>query len=186
MPVADPFRSGAVRRPFAARRCRAAGLLLCALLLAFSGGCIRESLPECPPLQITLTVKDRNYFNIDDAVKLGMMERVADDLPFRRYVHSLYYVVHDEAGRTVAEQRNIRIRNDDATQPIVLPASLPYGRYTLTVWGNMDDEGSLGAGSTEAGMESSGTAANDIYLACATFDYRYGSEIHTLLSLIHI
>ena len=29
-------------------------------------------------------------------------------------------------------------------------------------------------------MESSGTAANDIYLACATFDYRYGSEIHTL------
>ena len=36
-------------------------LLLCALLLAFSGGCIRETLPECPPLQITLTVKDRNY-----------------------------------------------------------------------------------------------------------------------------
>lgn len=180
MPAAGPFRSGAVRRPFAGRRGRAAGLLLCALLLAFSGGCIRETLPECPPLQITLTVKDRNYFNIDDAVKLGMMERVADDLPFRRYVHSLYYVVHDEAGRTVAEQRNIRIRNNDATQSIVLPASLPYGRYTLTVWGNMDDEGSLGAGSTEAGMESSGTAANDIYLACATFDYRYGSEIHTL------
>lgn len=135
--------------PYAARLpAAAAGLLLCALLLAFSGGCIRETLPECPPLQITLTVKGRNYFNIDDAVKLGMMERVADDFPFRRYVHSLYYVVYDEAGRIVAEQRNIRIRNDDATQPIVLPASLPYGRYTLTVWGNMDDEGSLGAGST--------------------------------------
>ena len=157
-------------------------LLLCALLLAFSGGCIRETLPECPPLQITLTVK--GVLSVFQTLKDGSGE-IRGELATQikaagRYVHSLYYVVHDEAGRTVAEQRNIRIRNNDATQSIVLPASLPYGRYTLTVWGNMDDEGSLGAGSTEAGMESSGTAANDIYLACATFDYRYGSEIHTL------
>ena len=32
--------------------------------------CIRDSIPPCPPLQVTLTVKDKNYFNIDDAVKL--------------------------------------------------------------------------------------------------------------------
>ena len=32
---------------------------------------------------ITVTVKDKNYFNIDDAVKLGMMERTEADLPFR-------------------------------------------------------------------------------------------------------
>ena len=33
--------------------------------------CIRDSIPPCPPLQVTLTVKDKNYFNIDDAVKYG-------------------------------------------------------------------------------------------------------------------
>lgn len=57
--------------------------------------CIRDSIPPCPPLQVTLTVKDKNYFNIDDAVKLGLMERKAENLPFRDYVSTLYYIVHD-------------------------------------------------------------------------------------------
>ena len=48
--------------------------------------CIRDTVPPCPPLQVTLTVKDKNYFNIDDAVKLGLMERKAENLPFRDYV----------------------------------------------------------------------------------------------------
>lgn len=156
-----------------------------ALLLAGSvcfapAGCIRESLSSCPALSISLSVKDKNYFNIDDAAKLGLMERRADTLPFRAYVHSLYYVLHDEQGQLVAEQRNVRIQNDDLIQHVDIPNDLRYGRYTLTVWGNLDNEESLGENAAQAGMESAGTAANDIYLGCATFDYRYGNEIHTL------
>lgn len=142
--------------------------------------CIRDSIPPCPPLQVTLTVKDKNYFNIDDAVKLGLMERKAENLPFRDYVSTLYYIVHDAEGKVVAEQKNTLVDNDDQTQLITLPESLPYGKYTLTVWGNMKSDEPLGEDATTAEMEAVGAAANDIYLASATFDYRYGNEKHTL------
>lgn len=142
--------------------------------------CIRDSIPPCPPLQVTLTVKDKNYFNIDDAVKLGLMERKAENLPFRDYVSTLYYIVHDAEGKVVAEQKNTLVDNDDQTQIITLPESLPYGKYTLTVWGNMKSDEPLGEDATTAEMEAVGAAANDIYLASATFDYRYGNEEHLL------
>lgn len=142
--------------------------------------CIRDSIPPCPPLQVTLTVKDKNYFNIDDAVKLGLMERKAENLPFRDYVSTLYYIVHDAEGKVVAEQKNALVDNDNQTQLITLPESLPYGKYTLTVWGNMKSDEPLGEDATTAEMEAVGAAANDIYLASATFDYRYGNEEHLL------
>lgn len=142
--------------------------------------CIRDSIPPCPPLQVTLTVKDKNYFNIDDAVKLGLMERKAENLPFRDYVSTLYYIVHDAEGKVVAEQKNTLVDNDNQTQLITLPESLPYGKYTLTVWGNMKSDEPLGEDATTAEMEAVGAAANDIYLASATFDYRYGNEEHSL------
>lgn len=159
---------------------RLISILLHGIVCATATACIRQTLPPCPPLSITLTVKDKNYFNVDDAVKLGLMERQADTLSFSSYVHSLYYILHDAEGRIVAEQPNIRITNDDPTQHIDLPDDLPYREYTLTVWGNMDNETALGENATQAGMESDGTATNDIYLASATFDYRYGNETHTL------
>lgn len=142
--------------------------------------CIRDSIPPCPPLQVTLTVKDKNYFNIDDAVKLGLMERKAENLPFCDYVSTLYYIVHDAEGKVVAEQKNALVDNDNQTQLITLPESLPYGKYTLTVWGNMKSDEPLGEDATTAEMEAVGAAANDIYLASATFDYRYGNEEHLL------
>ena len=108
------------------------------------------------------------------------MERKAENLPFRDYVSTLYYIVHDAEGKVVAEQKNTLVDNDDQTQLITLPESLPYGKYTLTVWGNMKSDEPLGEDATTAEMEAVGAAANDIYLASATFDYRYGNEEHLL------
>lgn len=144
------------------------------------GACVREKLPDCPPMQVTLSVKDKNYFNIDDAAKLGLLERKAEDLPFRSYVSSLYYIVHDADGNVVAEQKNTVIDNDDLVQQIVLPSSLPYGTYSFTVWGNMKSDEPLGENATEADIEEVGAAFNDIYLANGTFEYQYGKEKHTL------
>lgn len=154
------------------------GLFLAALLILSS--CLRDDLQPCPPLQVTLSVKDKNYFNIDDAAKLGLLERKADDLPFRDYVHTLYYIVHDTLGNVVAEQKNTQVSDDAQTQTITLPVDLPYGKYIVTVWGNMESEEPLGDNPTDAEMEAAGAAANDIYLACDTFDYRYGKEAYTM------
>lgn len=142
--------------------------------------CIRDVVPSCPPLQVILTVKDKNYFNIDDAVKLGFMERKADDLPFHAYVTTLYYIVYDADGNVVAEQKNKQVYSENQTQLILLPESLPYGEYTFIVWGNMKSDKPLGEDATIADMEAIGATANDIYLASGTFDYQYGNEIHTL------
>lgn len=155
-------------------------IALALMLAAGLGACVREKLPDCPPLQVTLTVKDKNYFNIDDAVKLGLAERKAEDLPFRDYVHALYYVVHDAEGNVVAEQKNTEVTGDEQTQVISLPVSLPYGVYTVTVWGNMDSEVPLGDDPTTADLETEGAAANDIFLASGTFDYQYGKEAFSL------
>lgn len=151
--------------------------------LAFTSGlssCLRDSLPDCPPLSITLAVKDKNYFNIDDAVKLGLAERKADNLPFREYVHTLYYIIHDAEGNVVLEQKNAQVANDEQTQVITLPSDLPYGKYTVTAWGNMESEEPLGENATDAEMEAVGAASNDIYLTSGVLDYRYGNEQHTL------
>lgn len=142
--------------------------------------CIRDSIPPLSAAAGYAYGKDKNYFNIDDAVKLGLMERKAENLPFRDYVSTLYYIVHDAKGKVVAEQKNTLVDNDDQTQLITLPESLPYGKYTLTVWGNMKSDEPLGEDATTAEMEAVGAAANDIYLASATFDYRYGNEEHLL------
>lgn len=155
-------------------------IALALMLAAGLGACVREKLPDCPPLQVTLTVKDKNYFNIDDAVKLGLAERKAEDLPFRDYVHALYYVVYDAEGNVVVEQKNKEVTGDDQTQLISLPVSLPYGIYTVTVWGNMDSEVPLGDDPTTADLETEGAAANDIFLASGTFDYQYGKEAFSL------
>ena len=57
--------------------------------VAVLSSCIREQLPACPPLTITVTVKDVNYFNIDDAVKLGMMERTEAEESLRLFRYRL-------------------------------------------------------------------------------------------------
>lgn len=154
--------------------------LLLPLLVLLLGGCIRDHIQDCPPLQITLTVKDKNYFNIDDAVKLGLAERKDENLPFREYVQTLYYRVTDKEGRMIAEQKTTPVTNDALTEEIVLPVSLPYGQYSVSVWGNLQSDEPLDENATLADLEAVGAARNDIYLASATFDYQYGAELYTL------
>ena len=148
-------------------------------VLGFSG-CIRESLPPCPPMQVTLTVKDKNYFNIDDAVKLGLAERKADNLPFREYISTIYYIVHDIDGNVIQEQKNTVVEGDDLTLLVKMPDTLPYGTYTVTAWGNMDSDEPLGDNPVNGDMEVEGAAANDIYLASGAFDYSYTKNTFTL------
>lgn len=154
--------------------------LMSVLVVLWCSSCIRDTVQDCPPLQVTLVVKDKNYFNIDDAQKLGLAERKAEDLPFRDYIKTLYYVVYNEQGEIVAERKNADVTGDGQQEIITLPSDLPYGKYRISVWGNMQSEEPLGADATIADMEKNGAAENDIYLAGGTFDYQYGKEKYQL------
>ena len=52
--------------------------------------CIRDEIAECPPMRITVSVKDKNYFNVDEVAAKGLIEKMDEDLPFRDYVRTLY------------------------------------------------------------------------------------------------
>lgn len=85
--------------------------------LMFSS-CIRDEIAECPPMRITVVVKDKNYFNENSVADKGLIEKKADNLPFREYVSTLYYIVRDEAGNTVAEH-NLREVTGDAKEEVI-------------------------------------------------------------------
>lgn len=152
------------------------------MLLSFVlTGCIREELKECPPLKIVLEVEDKNYFNIDEAEKLGLMKRVDENLPFASYVHTLHYVISDEKGTIIKEQVNTPVEGDDKTLEIALPASLPYGRYVITAWGNLkSDEALQNELADFLDLEADGAALQDVYMVSDTIDYRYGNEEYHL------
>lgn len=155
-------------------------LMLGAALMGVTG-CLRDNLEPCPPLSVTLTVKDKNYFNVDDAEQYGLMTRVDENLPFRNYVGTLYYVLRDAGtGNIIAEQKNHEVGNDNLTQQITFNDDLPYGTYTLTVWGNMKSDAPLGDDTTNAELEATDAANNDIYLGTLAIDYNYNHEHYTL------
>lgn len=156
--------------------------LLLSLLVAGTTltSCIRDEIADCPPLRITVTVKDKNYFNIDDVAAKGLIEKKDENLPFREYVSTLYYIVCDEAGNTVAEHTTYAVEGDAKEETIELPAALPYGKYRVTVWGNMKSDRPLGDNPSTGDMESADAANNDIYLTEDEVDYHLGAENHTV------
>ena len=86
-----------------------------------------------------------------------LIEKKADDLPFREYVSTLYYIVRDEQGNTVAERANSEVTGDAKEEVIELPADLPYGKYHVTVW-EPESEEPLGDDLTAAELEHADAA----------------------------
>ncbi len=131
---------------------------------------IREDLPPCPPMQIDIVVKDKNYFN---AIATDGIEPVRDEnLPFREYVSTLYYRLDNaETGEMVWEQTNFAVTGDDKVYSVTMPESLPFGKYTLTVWGNMQSDRPLSEDANYTEVTQNHAAENDIYVTTLNIDY---------------
>lgn len=142
--------------------------------------CIRDEIAECPPMRITLAVKDKNYFNIDDVVAKGLIDKKDENLPFREYVSTLYYIVRDQQGNIVAERATYEVTGDAKEGVIDMPIDLPYGKYRITVWGNLKSEEPLGDDLISAELEHADAASRDVYLADAEVKYALGAEHHTV------
>lgn len=150
-------------------------------LSLFSGlcllmSCIRVDVADCPPLQIILEVHDKNYANIKDAVTLGVMQQKDDKLPFREYVQTISFRVYNEQQNVVYSQPNQTVTGDDQKLKVELPASLPYGKYTVVAWGNRTQQSEGEKLSDEVKLEDIVSREEDIYLGSSSFDYQYKHE----------
>lgn len=90
-------------------------ILLSALTLV---SCVRDEILPCPPLQVNIAVKDKNYFNVD---KVELEDRLPDDLPLRDYVPTLYYrlnrIMEDGTSRMVEEKGVFQVEGDGKRIP---------------------------------------------------------------------
>lgn len=157
--------------------------ILVVLAVAFAS-CVRENIPPCPPLQIMLGINDKNYTNIDELAAAGLDVKRGDNEPFRSFVGTLYYVIEDYETHEVVVEQHVTAVKDDALQVACegIPKELPFGRYIVTVWGNLPGESTLqeAGGLRASTLHPENVEGVDLYLACDTVDYDYDHGDHTI------
>lgn len=143
-----------------------------------AAGCIRDEYLPCPPMTVEISVLDKNWSNIDEVQAAGLAVAVDENLPMREYVQSLTYELRDlSTGKLVSVAPSYSISHDGMTEVLTFPESLPFGRYELTLWGNLDVV--TKAGSDQEGTasvtlhEDGGDEADQVYHFCGIFDYDY-------------
>ncbi|MDE6246958.1 MAG: hypothetical protein K2M41_03840 [Muribaculaceae bacterium] len=138
--------------------------------IAITSSCIRDEIPDCPPMQVKIVVKDKNYFNVD---KVDLEDRVSESLPFKEYVPTLYWVLRDVASGEVVDSSNGLITvdgNADYVTPSICPC-IPHGTYVLTVWGGLKDSSHLTENMDRLSFHPGNTPGEDVYLTNDTLIY---------------
>lgn len=146
-------------------------LVLLSLLAA--GSCIKdEHLLPCPPLKVSIEVKDKNYFNVRHVASEQIL---AEDLPFRRYVPTLYFrlqLLHDDGTATLMTEHELaEVQGDAPTQEFTFPDEYPHGTYVMTTWGGLKDLSPLDDKRTTITFHPAHTAGEDIYFSQDTLLY---------------
>lgn len=143
-------------------------LLLPVLLAVVLSSCIRDDIRPCPPLQVLIDIQDKNYSNVDFVEQqTGLAHRVDESLSFRSYIQKLFYALYDlESGEVVTVRHLHDVTGDAAMATVYLPEDLPFGRYGLMVWGNIDrEEGILADGRYDTyDLHAGGVEGYDVYM----------------------
>ena len=157
-------------------------LLLQGWMLLLFSGCIRDDLEACPPLQIQLDVKDKNYLNVEAVYRLGLAEIVPEDLPFADYISTLQYRLTDaETGEIIVDMPLEKMVGDGKTVAVPVPEDLPFGRYVLTAWGNLSEEVAEAQDSyTALSLHPNNSEGLDVYLASDTLVYNEVNYAYTV------
>lgn len=155
-------------------------LLSVALSALTLTACIRDKIELCPPLTFTLTVEDKNYHNIKSISAMGFGEAVSEELPFKDYVKNMCLRLTNVAtGEIVMEKPLANVSGTEQTLSYTLPQNLPFGTYSLMVWGNLcANSWSTFPASVE--LHPQGLPGEDVYLASDTLEYNEQTYDYTL------
>ena len=149
--------------------------MLAPLLLS---SCIHDDSESCPPLQVELTVTDKNYSNVGNAPQEIPK---SETLAFNAYIPTLFYALRDvTTGNIVEEQGVFNVTGNEQTLPLNFGSSLPFGKYVLTVWGGLPDNLSLADNSLTSIIHKSTQEGSDIYLVHDTLVYDINHYTYTL------
>ena len=140
-------------------------------------GCIRDEIEPCPPFEIKLAVKDKNYFNVD---KVDLEERLDEDLPFRAYVPNLRYQLRDAVTGDILEEQEVAQIESDEKEFTFSYCCLPHGKYIVTVWGGMHGSDILDEEGHTLTFHPDHTQGDDVYMVCDTLTYDAYNYNHTL------
>lgn len=117
-------------------------ILIYILPLLLLTSCLSETVVHCPPLVVTLGVKDKNYANIDRATQWE--QRRDENLPFRSYIPMLRWELVDFAtGNVMLEQENYAVDVDDPVLTLDICDCLPHGKYILRAYGNVSHDSDI-------------------------------------------
>lgn len=139
-------------------------------------GCIKEDITECPPSenQVELSVKDKNYSNID---KVPQLNRIDENLPFNGYVQTLNYSLLDtKTGKIIESAFLPATESQNATQRLSFN-NLPEGDYELSVFGNTSED--IPSNNLHPGNKS----YSDIYVTSGTFSVKPNQNGQVFMSM---
>lgn len=111
-------------------------LSLLAMTLALAS-CIKDDVPPCQALSLTLAVHDKNYANID---RVPEEHRLSDTLDLRQYVRTWRWTLRDATtGQIVEEQPYDTVWRQGRELDLTFCECVPFGRYVFTAYGNLID-----------------------------------------------
>lgn len=156
---------------------QASGVLFLFALLSLAS-CIHEDPELCPPLQVQIIVKDKNYLNVDH---MPLEVRKSESLAFGEYIPTLFYTLRNsETGEIVEQQGVFHVTGDESSYSITFSQSLPMSKYTLTIWGGLPDNASLTDASLTSILHANASEAPDIYLTTDALVYDIHHTSHTV------
>lgn len=150
-------------------------LLIAPLIIS---SCIRDDLQQCPPLEVHLIVKDKNYFNVSG---VPLETPKSESLAFNQYIPTLFYALRNaETGEVLEEQGVFNVTGNESAFPITFCDCLPFGKYVVTVWGGLPDNATLVDNSLTNIIHPNSVEGSDVYLAHDTLVYDLQHTSYTM------
>lgn len=137
--------------------------VLMIFLLVLSGSCIRDKDSECisEEYMVRVFIEDKNYWNVD---AVDPDDKMDETMPFGRFIETLHYTLQDVATGAMVREAELVSKTDMGDDYEIGLRDIPYGRYKLTVWGNVISDLPLGV------LHKDNMEEPDLYLASSTVD----------------